>query len=215
MAILDPNKAYTYRNYFDLQIDPIDLAEYFNYSIRPEIIRLSQYQGEIDRLPRLIQEIEDVLPLLVSSNEQAKREALVFPVVRTVAYHAQALIRVEYAVNTSNQLQGNLDYLLSIQNLKQLLVIEAKRDDLDYGFTQLTAQLIGLDQWERSPSIEQQPILVGAVAGGQAWRLGVLHRQEKRIEQGTNLYTLPEDAETLTRILVNCLVSSDGIPARP
>ena len=204
--MIDPDKSYTYRNYFDLQIDPIDLAEYFGYSLQSEPIRLAQYVGELDRLPGLIQEVEDVLPLLVSKNEQAKREALVFPVVRTVAYHTQSLIRIEYAVNVTNQLQGNLDYLLSIPNLKQLLVIEAKRDDLDYGFTQLMSQLIALDQWERSPSVEQQPVLVGVVAAGQAWRLGVLYRQEKRIQQSPNLYTLPEDIELLVRMLVSSLI---------
>lgn len=103
MAILDPDQNYTYRDYFDLQIDPIDLAEYFGYSIEPVVLHLSQHQGELDRLPGAIQEIEDVLPLLVSANEQAKREMFTAPIVRMVAYHARALIRIGYAVNVSNQ----------------------------------------------------------------------------------------------------------------
>jgi hypothetical protein len=193
-----------------LQIDPIDLAEYFGYSLQPKVIELPQWQGRLDRIPELVEDLSLNLTRMISRNEQSKRELLISPIVQRVIANTQALIRIEYAVNVSNQLQGNVDYLLSLPNLKELLVIEAKRDDLDYGFTQLTAELIGLDQWERSPSVEQQPVLVGALATGQAWIFGVLHRQEKRIEQGLNLYTLPEDTETLVRILINCLI--DGAP---
>lgn len=44
----------------------------------------------------------------------------------------------------SNWLKGTLDYYFQASNL---LVIEAKRDNLDNGFTQLAAELIALDQW--------------------------------------------------------------------
>lgn len=205
MAILDPDKPYTYRNYFDLQIDPIDLAEYFEYSLEAKVVQLSQWPGKLDRVPQLIEDLAKNLTRMISRNEQTKREMLVAPIVQQIIANTNALIRIEYPVNVSNQLQGNVDYLLSLPNLRELLVIEAKRDDLDYGFTQLMAELIGLDQWERSPSIEQQPVLVGALTSGQTWLFGVLHRRERRIEQGVNLYTLPEDTETLLRILIDCL----------
>lgn len=207
MAILDPNQSYTYRNYFDLQIDPIDLADYFEYALEPKVVELERWQGAIDRLPGLVEDLSKNLARMLSSNEQSKRELLISPVVQRVIANTEAVIRIEYAVNVSKQLQGNVDYLLSLPNLRELLVIEAKRDDLDYGFTQLMAELIGLDQWERSPSVEQQPVLVGALATGRAWLFGVLHRQERRIEQGLNLYTLPDDTETLVRILINCLMN--------
>ncbi|NET61595.1 MAG: hypothetical protein F6K47_37385 [Symploca sp. SIO2E6] len=51
-------------------------------------------------------------------------------------------------------LKGTLDYYFP-----DLLVIEAKRDNLDHGFTQLAVELIALDQWINSES----PILYGAV----------------------------------------------------
>jgi len=123
---------------------------------------------------------------------------------------ADALVRVEYPVNVSNQLQGNLDYLLSIDNLGQLLVIEAKRDDLDYGFTQLIAELIALDLWERSPKVEQQPQLVGAITTGQIWQFAVLDRVAKHLDQGLDSYVLPRDIETLLRILVQSLTQEAG-----
>lgn len=205
MAVIDTNRSYTFSNYSELRIDPIDLAEYFNYSIRRTTLQLPQYQGAINRLETLTADINDILPRLVTMNEQAKREMLIAPVVRTVVQIADALVRIEYPVNVSNQLQGNLDYLLSIDNLSQLLVIEAKRDDLDYGFTQLIAQLIALDLWERSPKIEQQPQLVGVITIGQIWQFAVLDRVAKHLDQGLDSYVLPRDIETLLRILVQSL----------
>ncbi|MDF5726186.1 MAG: hypothetical protein PUP91_38260 [Rhizonema sp. PD37] len=205
MAVIDTNRSYTFSNYSELRIDPIDLAEYFSYSIQRTTLQLPQYQGAINRLEILTADINDILPRLVTMNEQAKREMLIAPVVRTVVQIADALVRVEYPVNVSNQLQGNLDYLLSIKNLSQLLVIEAKRDDLDYGFTQLIAELIALDLWERSPTVEQQPQLVGAITTGQIWQFAVLDREAKHVEQGLDSYVLLRDIETLLRILIQSL----------
>ena len=210
MAVIDTNRSYTFSNYSELRIDPIDLAEYFSYSIRRTTLQLPQYQGAINRLETLTADINDILPRLVTMNEQAKREMLIAPVVRTVVQIADAFVRVEYPVNVSNQLQGNLDYLLSIDNLGQLLVIEAKRDDLDYGFTQLIAELIALDLWERSPKVEQQPQLVGAITTGQIWQFAVLDRVAKHLDQGLDSYVLPRDIETLLRILVQSLTQEAG-----
>jgi len=210
MAVIDTNRSYTFSNYAELRIDPIDLAEYFSYSIRRTTLELPQYQGSINRLETLREDINDILPRLVTMNEQAKREMLIAPMVRTVVQIADALVRVEYPVNVSNQLQGNLDYLLSIDNLGELLVIEAKRDDLDYGFTQLMAQLIALDLWERSPKVEVQPKLVGAITTGQIWQFAVLDRVAKHLDQGLDSYVLPRDIETLLRILVRSLTREVG-----
>lgn len=167
MPILDPNQPYTFSRYFELRIDPIDLVEYFGYVFQRTSLTLERYQGDLsDELPQLNRSIRNILPRLVSMNKQAKREMLIAPIVRVAVERADALLRIEYAINVSSQLQGTLDYLISSEHLSQLLVIEAKRDDLDYGFTQLAAELIALDQWERSPKVEAQPLLVGAISTG-------------------------------------------------
>ena len=44
-------------------------------------------------------------------------------------------MRIEYPLSINNQLKGNLDYLLHLNN--NFLVIEAKNDDFTRGFTQL------------------------------------------------------------------------------
>ncbi|WNZ23996.1 hypothetical protein HJG54_14780 [Leptolyngbya sp. NK1-12] len=202
MAILDPNQSYTFSNYFELRIDALELSQYFGYGFTRKQLTLNQYTGVLDRLDLLRTDILEILPRLVRSNEQAKREALIFPVIRTVAHYADTLLRIEYPIKVTAQLQGTIDYLLSIDNLHQLTVIEAKQGDIDYGFTQLVAELIALDQWEQSPAIEQQPVLIGAVTIGDLWRFGRLDRHTKSIAEDINSYRVPEDLEMLLRILI-------------
>jgi len=61
----------------------------------------------------------------------------------------------------SQKLQGSLDYYLRTPT--QLLVIEAKQADLTRGLTQLTIELIALEQWTELT----QPDLLGAVTERQ------------------------------------------------
>jgi hypothetical protein len=84
-------------------------------------------------------------------------------------------------------------------------LIEAKRGDLDYGFSQLTAEMIALDQWTDAPTLEQQPLLVGAVTVGDSWRFGTLDRTTQMITEDTGSYRVPEDLEPLLRRLIKVL----------
>ncbi len=54
----------------------------------------------------------------------------------------QKILRIEYPVKVNNLLQGNLDYLIC--SIHSLIVVEAKRDDLTRGFTQLAVEAIAL-----------------------------------------------------------------------
>jgi hypothetical protein len=207
MPVLDPHAPYTYRSYFEMRIDPIDLAQFFGYQLHRATLTLNTIDEPIPGLDALNEEIIDAIKRLVSMNEQAKREMIVAPVVRKVSRLADSLIRVEYPINISDQLKGNVDYLLSVENLSNLVILEAKQDDLDYGFTQLAAELIGLDHWERSPSVDQQPIFTGAVTIGTLWQFGKLNRTSKVIEQDINGYRLPQELEFIIRVLIKSLRS--------
>jgi hypothetical protein len=125
MPVLNPDQSYTFSCYFELRIDPIDLATHFNYKFRRSPLNLPLFTGTLDRLPLLSASIIETIPRLVRLNEQAKREAFIFPVINTVSYYTNALIRIEYPIKVSEQLQGELDYLLSVDSLYNLLVIEA------------------------------------------------------------------------------------------
>jgi hypothetical protein len=193
--MIDPNKPYTFSDYFKQKIDAIDLAEYFGY-------RYSKGQLELPQSAAIVLSLRRIMPKLLSSNEQIKRDMLIAPIIRCLLEETPALLREEYSIYVSPQLQGSLDYLLSVDNLNQLVVIEAKNDDFNYGFTQLMAQMIALDQWERSPSVEQQPVLVGAVTIGEFWWFGSLSRPDKVLTQGINSYRVPEDVDAILRVLI-------------
>ena len=194
--ILDPNRSYTFSNYFELGIAVDELTNELGYGFRRTLLELPEHEGAITFLPTLNTQIIETLPFVDLANEATRREVLIAPIVSTLVRMAQANLRIEYNIKVNQQLQGNLDYYLWTQS--NLLVIEAKQADLNRGFTQLAAELIAMDQWTDS----DEPQLLGAITTGTIWQFGLLHRQEQRIEQGLNSYRVPEDLETLLRILL-------------
>lgn len=200
--ILNPNQSYTFSKIFELRILADDLAKEFGYKLTRKRLNLPQYQNELEGLEDLKNRIEAVLPYVDLSSETSRREVLIAQVVLQLIQYTKAQLRIEYPIKVNEQLQGYLDYLLRSQS--ELLVIEAKREDLDYGFTQLVAEMIALDQWDSTP---EQAILLGAVTTGKIWQFGQLHRETKQIVQGLDSYRVPEDLEPLMRILINALIS--------
>ncbi len=198
--LLDPNRAYTFSNYFDLNPDPFDLVAEFGYSLIRAQLRLPQFSGQIEQLDALKERIEAILPYVDLVNETARREVLIAPIVSEIVRITHARLSIEYPLQVSQKLQGSLDYYLRTQT--QLLVIEAKQADLTRGLTQLTIELIALDQWTELT----QPDLLGAVTTGNIWQFGVLRRESKQVEQGLNLYRVTEDIETVMRILLAALL---------
>jgi hypothetical protein len=196
------DQSYTFSNIFELKIEPDDLSTEFGYTFQRTRLKLSQYSGELVRLEDLRSRIEAVRPYVSLTNETSRREVLVSQVILEVVQETKAQLKIEYPIKVSEQLQGILDYLLKSQS--ELLVIEAKREDIDYGFTQLVAEMIALDQWDRSPD---QSTLIGAVTTGEIWKFGVLNRTTKHIEQGLDLYRVPDDLEILLRILIAALTA--------
>lgn len=199
--ILNADQSYTFSRIFDLKIRADDLAEELGYRLSRKTLDLPKYPGELDRLAELRSRIEEILPYVDLASETSRREILISRVVTELVYYTKAQLRIEYPLKVSEQLQGYLDYLLRTQT--ELLVIEAKRQDLDYGFTQLIAEMIALDQWDRSPT---QPYLLGAITTGTLWQFGLLHRDSRQIDQGLESYRVPEDLDDLMRILVAALL---------
>jgi hypothetical protein len=207
MPLLNPNQSYTFSKIFELKAEVDKLVADFGYSLRRTRLNFTQYLGELDRFDETKNRIEELLPYVNLANETARREVLIAPIVADVVHYTRAQLRIEYPIKVTEQLQGLLDYLLRSES--QLLVIEAKQEDLTNGFTQLAAELIALDQWQDSTDIAVQPNLVGAVTTGILWQFGVLHRQTKLIEQGLNSYRVTEDLEPLMRILIATLLKQN------
>jgi hypothetical protein len=152
----------------------------------------------------LTQYLERNLTLVNPISEISRREILIAPTLLEVCAATEASLNIEYSINVSDWLRGNLDYYIA--NPNSLLVVEAKQADLAKGFTQLAVELIALDQWVTSSPTEH-PILYGAVTTGDIWRLGTFDRQARQVHEHRTLYRVPEDLETLLKILVAILRS--------
>jgi len=200
--VLNPNETYTFSKYFELPFDIEDILADLDCRVDRASLTLPRYSEALDRLAALHEQIQDGIRYVGITSEQARREFLIAPVVREVCRTTQQRVRVEYPVVVNNWLKGTFDYYFQANNL---LVIEAKRENLDNGFTQLAAELIALDQW----TDRETSLLYGAVTTGQDWRFGVFHRQERKILEDLKLYRVPEELETLLRILAGILLGNE------
>ena len=196
IQIIDPNQSYTFADYFKLNYEPDEIIEYFGYKLQSQSLTLPTTQQNLERLTDLKNRIEESLPYISLTSETARREFLIAPVIMELIHYTHAKVRVEYGLNINHQLKGVVDYYIKADN--QLLVIEAKNADLERGIVQLAVELIAFDNW--SPI--DHPILYGAVSIGNIWQFVVLHRESKEITQDLNLYRVPNDLETLMKILV-------------
>lgn len=196
IQIIDPNQSYTFADYFKLNYEPDEIIEYFGYNLQSQSLTLPTTQQNLERLTDLKNRIEESLPYISLTSETARREFLIAPVIMELIHYTHAKVRVEYGLNINHQLKGVVDYYIKADN--QLLVIEAKNADLERGIVQLAVELIAFDNW--SPI--DHPILYGAVSIGNIWQFVILHRESKEITQDLNLYRVPNDLETLMKILV-------------
>lgn len=191
--ILDPAKDYTFSKYAELPFDAADILAEFNVTLINQSLSLPQ---QLPVKPDALKlELQENLTFVDPSSEIARREALIFPVLRTVCKSIKAPLKIEYPVRVSSKLKGNLDYL--IPAAQNLLVIEAKNADLAKGFTQLAVELIALDQWTDTTAA----VLYGTVTTGDTWKFGVFDRDNKVIQKDINTYGVPNDLEQVLSIL--------------
>jgi hypothetical protein len=194
--ILRKEESYTFAKYFELAYDIEDILADLDCSFERTLLDLPKTDQVIPEINELRQQILDGIQYVSITSEQARREFLIAPIIRHICRQTHKRVRVEYPINVNDWLQGTLDYYFP-----DLLVIEAKRDNLDNGFTQLAVELIALDEWTNSDI----PILYGAVTTGNDWRFGKFHRQQRQIIQDIKLYRVPEELEILVAILINLL----------
>jgi hypothetical protein len=195
--IFQANVVCTFRQIFDLPFTIEDILAEFDCTIDRSPISLPR--KALDRpLDNLRHELARNRQRIELVNEMARREALIGPLLFEVAEISNQRINVEYSIVVSEHLRGTVDYYIANHNL---LVIEAKQADLVRGFTQLSVELIALDQWTKSTS----PILYGAVSTGEDWRFAVFDRANKVIIQDPQRFLVPENLEELVEILVGIL----------
>ncbi|RKZ39814.1 MAG: hypothetical protein DRQ49_10325 [Gammaproteobacteria bacterium] len=197
-SIFKEGKKYTFSDYFEMNNPTEEIVGEFGYSFSYEVISLPQSSDyNMTDIKKLQETYYQFLPKIFFNSEMAKREFLIAPILIEVAKNTDSKINVEYAIEVDDKLSGSLDYL--IRSNQELLVIEAKKGDLDKGFNQLSAQLIALDKYEEG---DFGNILYGAITIGEVWKFGTLNRSEKQIIKDINSYTIPSEVEKVFSILM-------------
>lgn len=201
MRDLIPEAPYTFADFFKMTAEVDAIVGHFGFSYEGKLCELPTHKVDETSVRDLRTRIEESLPFLSLSNETARREFLISPILLETVRHTKAKLRAEVPVEVDDQLKGTLDYFLEAQH--RVLVIEAKNADLYRGFAQLAVELIALDRWLNSD--ESSDRLYGIVSTGDAWRFGFLDRTARRITQDLRLYSVPDDLEQLVSILVALL----------
>ncbi len=119
--ILQEDKEYTFRSYFEMAYEPEEILAEFGYNLVRAKLSLPKTQKPLDRIADLKDRIERTLPRVSLTSETARRETLVAPLLLEVAtYYCDCQLRIEYPLAVSKWLKGNLDYLLQNTKLKAL-----------------------------------------------------------------------------------------------
>jgi hypothetical protein len=205
-SIFKEGKKYTFSDYFEMNNPTEEIVGEFGYSFSYEVINLPQSTDyNIAEIKTLQETYYKILPKISLNSEIAKREFLIAPILTEIAINTNSKIKVEYTIEVDDKLSGSLDYLICSN--QELLIIEAKKGDLDKGFNQLSAQLIALDKYEDSDDFGN--ILYGAITMGEVWKFGTLNRSEKQIRKDINSYTIPSQIEKVFSILMGLVGSKE------
>lgn len=200
-SIFQPNKRYSFSDYFNFSNPVEEIVAELGYQIQVEEIHFPVL-ADIDMtvINQLIKFHYQLLPNITLNSEAAKREFLIAPLLYQVILKTNAKLNIEYPIDINDKLNGWIDYLIRSQ--QEIVVIEAKKGDLEKGFTQLAAEMIALDYYEDEGTPEY---LYGAITIGEVWRFAVLDRKNKTIKKDINLFRFPQDAKELFAVLLGVL----------
>ena len=190
MTILENDRIYLFSQFTEFNQPPGEILAELGYQLTIESLSLPRAEAiDSSTLKKVLERRIQLTPL---TSEQARRETLVAPILFEVVEHLDLRFNIEYSF-TGKRAKGTLDYLIRSQ--ETLLVIEAKRDDLTRGFTQLAVEMIELGD------------CYGAVTTGNIWQFAQL--KDQHIIQDLNLYRVPGDLSELLSILLGILQTKE------
>lgn len=199
MSILKKDKTYTFSDYFELSYSTEEIVAELGYQYN--LTKLTLPQGVLNHsLDKFKSNFYEKLPYISLTSETAKREMIIAPILLELLDEIKVKIDIEYPIYVNEYLKGNLDYW--IHSTSQFLVVEAKKADMEKGFTQLAIELIAMDQYLDETSND---VLYGAITVGDMWRFGMLQRQHKRILKDIDSFRVPLDIEELFKVLLGIL----------
>ncbi len=200
--IFQKDKHYTFSDYFALNHPPEEIVAELGYTLQFQALN---FPMDIASDPRIAEQLAtayyELLPKISLNSESAKREVMIAPLLHALLRQMDIRLNIEYPLQVDDiRLGGTLDYLL--RGRQDVVVIEAKKSDLERGFNQLAAELIALDFYEND---ESPTMLYGAISVGEIWRFAQLDRQKKCIQRDIHSFRFPEDVNDILAILKDML----------
>jgi len=199
-SILNKDKSYTFSDYFELSYPTKDIVAEFEYKY--VLTKLSLPKGMLEGgLARLRETFYKKLPHISLNSETARREVMIAPVLLELLDYVDMNIDIEYPLYVNEYLKGNIDYFLS--SAENFIVVEAKKADMERGFSQLAVELIALDKYKETEYKSNR--IYGAVTMGDIWRFGALERETKVIYKDIDSFRVPSDIESLFAVFIGIL----------
>lgn len=197
-------KKYTFSDYFNMGNPTEEIIAEFGYSFSMQALTLPKAKN-VDQqlLDNLSESFYELIQKVSLNSEIAKRELMIAPLLHAVIKRLNAKLNIEYPVDINDKLSGTIDYLFRAS--QELIVIEAKKGDLEKGFNQLAVEMIAMDIYED----ENKPLLLyGAITIGEVWRFAVLERANKHLIKDIHTFRFPEDINDIFSILTGILTKS-------
>ena len=199
--IFREGKKYTFNDYFDMGNPTDEIVAALGYSLRTQQIALPRHQDITqEALERISATYYSLIPKISINSEIAKREVMIAPVLHAVIQRMNATLNIEYPVDVNDKLSGTIDYLF--RSSQELIVIEAKKGDLERGFTQLAAEMIAMDLYEEPNGLSR---VYGAITIGEVWRFALLERAQKQLIKDIHTFRFPEDLREIFSILTGII----------
>jgi hypothetical protein len=189
MSILETDKIYLFSQFTEFSQPPDEILAELGYQWVIQSLDLPQ--KPTPDLRDFQQSLERRIQLTPLTSEQARRETLVSPILFHVVEQLNLRLNIEYPVSGIHG-KGTLDYL--IRGNTTLLVVEAKRDDLTRGFTQLAVEMTEMGD------------CYGVITTGNIWQFAKL--TGTLITQDLNLYRVPADLTSLVSGLLGILAGA-------
>lgn len=203
--IFKEGKKYTFSDYFEMGNPIEEILSELGYAFSTQVIDLPK-NTNFDK--KVVESIRAsyylLLPKISLNSEIAKRELMIAPLLHEVIKIIDVKLNIEYPIDIDDRLSGTIDYLL--RSRQDLIVIEAKKGDLEKGFNQLAAEMIAVDKYEDSSS---PSVLYGAITIGEVWRFAILERSNKSLIKDIHTFRFPEDLEDIFSILKGILTKND------
>jgi len=125
--------------------------------------------------------------------------------------HSASLARLILSYHKSLYFTQEEDVYRFIKNkffssAHHFLAVEAKKDNMEKGFTQLAVELIAMDH----DSDSTDECLYGAITVGDVWRFGMLDRSMQIIYKDIDSFWAPSDMEGLFSVMMGILTGNQG-----